>query len=127
MVFTCPRFSKFIRTRGCSGEIDRQWIGENIPWQAVQHAERIMNFRDQFGETRIIDVHYADLMRELYASLGDAFSSEAEANMREWLADNPQRKFGRHEYNLAEYGRSADEILPKFERYLSRYHVEREG
>ena len=129
-------FCSLIKTGHTSfmGTIDRQWIGQNMPWQAVQHAERIMDFRDQVGESRVIDVHYADLMRDpiptmrkLYASLGDPFTREAEAKMREWLADNPQAKFGRHEYNLAEYGRTAEEILPGFERYLSRYNVEREG
>ena len=43
-------------------------------------------------------------MRTLYAALGDEFTPEAEAGMRAWLADNPQGKFGRHEYKLAEYG-----------------------
>jgi hypothetical protein len=116
------------------GRIDREWIGENIPWQAVQHVERIMNARDVLGEGRIIDVHYADLMwepiatmRTLYAALGDELTPEAESKMRAWLADNPQRKFGRHEYRLAEFGRTAEQIAPLFHRYLSRYEVEAEG
>jgi len=116
------------------GRVDREWIGENMPWQAVQHVERIMNSRDRLGERRIIDVHYADLMRDpiaamrtLYAALGDAFTPAAEAGMRAWLADNPQGKFGRHEYRLAEFGRTAAQIRPLFERYLARYSVEPEG
>jgi hypothetical protein len=120
--------------RSFMGVIDREWIGQNMPWQAVQHAERIMDFRDEVGESRVIDVHYADLMREpiatmrrLYAALGDPFTPEAEARMRVWLADNPQGKFGKHEYKLAEYGRSADDIRGRFERYLSRYDIEPEG
>lgn len=129
-------FCSLIKTGHSSfmGTVDRPWIGQNIPWQAVRHAERIMDFRDRAGESRVIDVHYADLirdpiaaMRKLYSSLGDPFTSEAETKMRAWLADNPQGKFGRHEYQLAEYGRSAEDLLPGFERYLSRYCVEPEG
>ncbi len=129
-------FCSLIKTghRSFMGVIDREWIGQNMPFQAVQHAERIMNFRDDVGESRVIDVHYADLMREpiatmrkLYTALGDPFTPEAEARMRVWLADNPQGKFGRHEYKLAEYGRSVDEIRGLFDRYLSRYDIEREG
>ena len=93
-----------------------------------------MDARDAFGEARIIDVHYGDLarqpidtMRKLYQSLGDEFTSQAEAGMRAWLADNPQDKFGRHEYKLAQYGLSPQKVSALFERYLSRHEVEREG
>ena len=116
------------------GRVDAKWLGENCSWQAVEHANRIMDFRDRFGEGRVIDVHYADLMqrpietmRQLYAGLGDAFTPEAEASMTRWLDDNPQDKFGRHEYKLAQYGLTPEQVRGMFERYLSRYRIESEG
>jgi sulfotransferase family protein len=116
------------------GRIDLEWLGEDIPWQAVRHADSGMDFRDKFGEDRIVDVHYADMirtpieaMRKLYAALGDAFTPEAAAGMRKWLDDNPQNKFGKHEYKLAEFGLTAQQVEAMFERYLSRYDVEKEG
>ncbi len=116
------------------GFSDKKWIGENMPWQAVQHVERIMDFRDKFGEDRVIDVHYAALLRDpigamrtLYAELGDEFTPEAESGMQTWLADNPQAKFGRHSYKLEAYGLTAETLRPRFARYLSRYRVETEG
>jgi hypothetical protein len=120
--------------RGATGKVDVDWISQNMPWQAKQHADRIMDAREKFGEQRVLDVHYADLLRDpigamkkLYAGLGDDFSASAEQGMRNWLADNPQDKFGRHEYKLAQFGWSVDKLQPMFERYLSRYEVEREG
>ena len=116
------------------GEPDYKWLGENYSWQQFQHVNRIMDFRDKFGEDRIIDVHYADLMRDpigttraLYAQLGDDFTAEAEAGIQGWVDDNPQDKFGVHEYKLAQFGLSKDSLAPHFERYLSRYDVEPEG
>jgi len=113
---------------------DIEWLGENYPWQAVQHTNRIMDAREKLGHERIIDVHYADLvrdpisaMRKLYNSLGDEFTPEAELRMRAWLADNQQEKFGKHEYKLAQFGLTADKVRGMFERYLSKYEVEREG
>jgi Sulfotransferase family len=113
---------------------DIEWIGQNYPWQAVQHADRIMDSRARLGHDRIIDVHYADLlrnpietMRSLYKSLGDVFTPAAEGAMKKWLADNPQDKFGRHEYKLAQYGLTPDQVRKMFERYLSSYDVEPEG
>jgi hypothetical protein len=120
--------------RGFRGKVDSEWIGRNYPWQAVQHAERAMDARDAVGEDRIIDVHYADLLRDpiaaiakLYAQLGDDFTGAAEASMRAWLEDNPQDKFGRHEYKLAQFGLTPQKVAPLFERYLARYDIEREG
>lgn len=116
------------------GYVDMGWIAENFPWQAEHQIERIMNSREKLGHDRIIDVHYADLVREpietmrrLYAALGDEFTLEAEAGMRAWIADNPQGKFGRHEYKLAEFGLTPEQVRPRFERYLSSYDVEPEG
>jgi hypothetical protein len=116
------------------GKPNIEWLGQNYPWQAVQHANRIMDARERIGNERIIDVHYADLMhdpistiRKLYNSLGDEFTPEAESRMRRWLADNPQEKFGKHEYKLAQFGLTAEKVRAMFERYLSKYEVEREG
>ncbi|MGO9933300.1 MAG: sulfotransferase family protein [Steroidobacteraceae bacterium] len=113
---------------------DIEWISENYPWQAVEHADRIMDARDKLGQDRIVDVQYADLIRDplptlqkLYKLLGDEFTADADAGMRRWLADNPQDKFGKHEYQLTQFGLSPDKVRGMFERYLSRYEVEREG
>jgi hypothetical protein len=117
-----------------TGKVDREWLGQNYPRQAAEHANRAMDARDAIGEDRIIDVHYADMMRDpigtmrtVYRQLGDDFTPEAEAGMQGWVDDNPQDKFGRHEYKLAQYGLSVEQLEPLFERYLSRYEVEREG
>lgn len=119
---------------GFTGKVDKEWIAENCTYQAIEHANRIMDAREKLGKDRIIDVHYADMttapietMRKLYAALGDNFSAEAEAAMQKWLDENPQSKFGKHEYNLDQYGLSVSKLASGFERYLSSYDVVREG
>lgn len=119
---------------GHMGKIDAEWLGDDYSWQAAEHANRIMDFRDKYGEDKIIDVHYADLVndpvgetRKLYAKLGDEWTAEAEAGVQKWVDDNPQNKFGKHDYKLAQYGLSKERLEPLFERYLSRYDVAREG
>jgi hypothetical protein len=119
---------------GFAGKIDAAWIAENYPWQCAQHCDRVMDSRDRLGNDRIIDVQYGDLVRDpinamrvLYKALGDEFTEATEAGMRAWLADNPQNRFGKHEYKLELFGLSVDKLLPMFERYLARYEVEQEG
>ena len=120
--------------RGYTGRVDMDWIAENYPRQAAAHANRAMDARDVLGEDRIIDVHYADMlrdpigtMRQVYGQLGDDFTEAARDGMQTWLDANPQDKFGRHEYKLDAFGLSKARLEPLFERYLSRYAVEREG
>ncbi|WP_165189746.1 sulfotransferase family protein [Caulobacter soli] len=120
--------------RGYTGQIDYEWLGEDCPYQAQLHLDRIMDTREKLGHDRIVDIHYADItrdpmaaIRKLYADLGDTLSAEAEAAMLAWLADNPQGKFGKHEYALEQYGLSVEKLAPRFERYLSQYDVAREG
>lgn len=117
-----------------TGEADLEWLGENYGWQCPEHARRIMATRARIGHDRIIDVHYADLMREpmaalrkLYAALGDEFTPEAEASIQAWIDANPQGKFGRHEYKLAEFGLTPDQVRASFSEYLAAYDVEPEG
>ena len=117
-----------------TGAPDRPFIGENCTYQAGLHADRIMDYRDANGQDSMVDVHYDRLMtdpigtmRALYAGLGDDFTPEAEAAMQAWLDDNPQGKFGKHEYQLEQYGLSVEQLRPVFERYLSSYDIAREG
>ncbi len=110
------------------------WLAENYTWQSIEHANRIMDAREQLGHERIIDVHYADLVREpiktmryLYQAMGDEFTAETEAGMNAWLNDNAQDKFGRHEYKLKQFGLEVDTVRSRFERYLSAYSIESEA
>ncbi len=128
----CSLMKMGARAFGLTPDLD--WIAQNYSWQAVEHANRIMDARAKLGRERIIDVHYGDLMRDpigttrsLYRALGDELSPEADAGMRAWLTDNPQDKFGKHEYKLAEFGLTPDKVRMMFERYLSEYEVEPEG
>ncbi|BFM07804.1 sulfotransferase family protein [Halioxenophilus aromaticivorans] len=117
-----------------AGEKDDAYLGKNALYQAPLHANRIMDFRDKHGEDRVVDVHYADLMnnpvgtmKSLYAALGDEFTPAAEQGMQAWLDDNPQNKFGRHEYKLEQYGLSEQMVNTAFKRYIERYDIESEG
>ena len=116
------------------GGVDKAWMAANYPDQCRLHAEKGMDARDRIGWDRVVDVQYADMMRDpigvmraVYAQLGDDFTPEAEAGMQAWVDDNPQDKFGRHEYKLGQFGLTQQDLEPLFERYLSRFDVEMEG
>jgi hypothetical protein len=94
----------------------------------------MMDYRARNGADSMTNVHYAELLtdpiatlRALYVALGDEFTPEAEAAMQGWLDDNPQGKFGKHEYNLDRFGLSVAGLQPIFADYLASYDVAREG
>lgn len=106
------------------------WIPTNYVWQCVEHSNRIMDARELLENNRIIDVHYSDLMTDpirtmqnLYHALGDELTGEAQSRMQAWLDDNPQDRYGRHEYKLAQFGLDISGTRDRFERYLSKYDV----
>jgi hypothetical protein len=115
-------------------EPDRAWIAQNYPRQLAEHPRRVMRKRREIGQERVYDLHYADMMRDpvaamrgLYAWLGDEFTPEVESGMRTWLTANPQGKWGKHQYKLAEWGLSEASLAPLFADYLAEYDIEREG
>lgn len=113
---------------------DDAWIAEFYPRQAAEHANRAMTLKREMGAERVYDLHYADMtrdpiatMRRLYAWLGDDYTPQTEAAMRQWLADNPQGKWGKHAYKLEQWGLSPETLAPLFADYLSNCDIEREG
>ena len=59
---------------------------------------------------------------DITARLGKSASVQ-----RSYDDDNPQGKFGRHEYKLAEFGLTVDRARASFADYLAAYDVEPEG
>lgn len=122
------------QARFTGGDPDIGYISRNYPPQIAEHANRMIDIQRERPELKVYDLYYADVMRDpigemrkLYAYLGDDYTAEVEGGMREWLAENPQGKYGRHEYTLEQFGHSVDSLRPFFENYLSHYDVETEG
>jgi hypothetical protein len=84
-------------------------------------------------DERIIDVRYADLMRDpwatmraIYERLGRDFTADAEKHMRAYLAAKPKDRAGAHAYAFADTGLDRDETRARFAAYMARYGVREE-
>lgn len=80
------------------------------------------------------DVAYLELVRnpmgvvrQIYARLGEQLSPEAEAKMERFLGQNPQGKWGRHKYSLADFGLRPEVIDEQFRFYTERYDMDARG
>lgn len=123
--------SVFSTCRGMSGPVPadaRPQMGRaaiELERQIFAHA---MAARDAAGEDRFHDVSYHDLManpvetvRRVYERFGLKLSEQAAANIREWVARNPQTRHGVHKHSPDDFGFSADDINRQFKAYGERF------
>jgi hypothetical protein len=88
----------------------------------------MMAYRKAHPEFKVFDMRYKDLsadpiaaVRKVYEYCGAEFTPIAEQNMRQWLADNPSDKHGRHTYNLADFGLTEAQIRDVYSDYIETY------
>jgi len=89
---------------------------------------KMMAYRKAHPELKVFDMRYKDLAadpvaaaRSVYEYAGEQFTPTAERNMRQWLADNPTDKHGRHSYNLDDFSISEAEIKRVYADYIDTY------
>ncbi|MGE0742495.1 MAG: sulfotransferase [Hyphomonadaceae bacterium] len=90
----------------------------------LRHGEE---FRPQIKQP-IVDLVFQDLLddpiacvRAIYAAAGDELSTQAEARMSAWIAENRQHKHGKHEYAAEDVGLELEPLRARFEFYRHRY------
>jgi hypothetical protein len=112
----------------------RPYIAEHWTDVVEQMADRVNSFRDEHGDARFLDVHYAQLvrdpiavMRRVYSFLGRELTDSLEAAMRAYITANPQGKHGRHVYRLRELCLDRAELEGRFATHVARYDIPREG
>ena len=113
-----------------SDDVDLERIGTTFIETFHLMIERQQAFRDAHGDRAILDVQYADVMRDpiaevrrIYAHFGEPFTPAAQAAMNAYLAANPKGKHGSHSYSLAEYGLSTNGVRAEFAEYIARYRI----
>jgi hypothetical protein len=96
----------------------------------AQSIATVDAFRDANPTQRIVDVHYAELvrdpmgtMRRVYAAFGDELDGQARRAMADHIQSHPKGRFGRHAYDLSEFGLDAAAIAEKFRPYVERYDI----
>jgi hypothetical protein len=131
-VVLCASVCSLIRTLSSTfSDVDHQrYIADHWTAMLEESIRRIDAFRTTHPEHPIIDVQYADLVREplatvgaLYSSIGDELDDRAAAAVTAYVDSHPKGKFGVHGYDLAEFGLNSDELAERFDDYFTRYDV----
>jgi hypothetical protein len=130
-----PSFASMMAHTGqlLTRHVDPFVVGRRVADQMVNSVERAMLVRDRTPAGRVLDVHYARLMRDpipemrrIHDFLELEWTPASEAAIQGWIHANPQNKYGRHRYALEDFGLSRDGLDERFKRYREYFDVERE-
>ena len=113
-----------------SDDVDPDEIGQHWYRKTRRMVQRTMRARVDTEARRFIDVSYYDLTRDPIAELRGiceqaeiAFDDEAEREAARCMEANPQNRFGRHAYRLADFGLTEQDVDESFSSYREKHAI----
>lgn len=113
-----------------SDHVDPEEIGRHWCDKTHRMVEWAMKTRAKTPEGRFVDVSYYDLTRDpiaqvrrVYEGAGLDFDDEARGLADQYMAANPQNRFGRHHYRLEHFGLSEQVMDETFAAYREAYAI----
>jgi hypothetical protein len=128
-----PSLSNLIVTlKGAfSYNINPYEVGPSAVDYCVRNLRKFFASTERLPSSVCTEVAYLDLVRNpmgvvrgIYARLGENLTPDAESKMEQFLAENPQGKFGRHVYSLADFGFQPEAIEEQFRFYTERFDMD---
>ena len=108
----------------------QRYIAEHWTETLARSVAAVDAFRAANPGTRIVDVHYADLVRDpigtlrgVYRAFGEELEGPALAAMTAHVESHPRGRFGPHRYDLAQFGLDGGAIAERFRGYVQRYDI----
>jgi hypothetical protein len=99
------------------------WVNKNI--SMLKHT---MAVRKNNPNLKIIDLYYTDLIKDpiaciqnIYAQIGRPWDARIEAELKQATIRNKKNKYGKHEYNMADFGLTNASIEEDFSFYLDAH------
>jgi hypothetical protein len=92
-----------------------------------------MEVRKQHRDNNFLDVYYKDLVadplqvvEQIYEFLSLDLGESTRERMRQTIAENPQYRFGVHQYTLSSFGFHKNQIKEDFSHYYEHFDLEEE-
>jgi hypothetical protein len=109
--------------------IDPTYVGDLNMEQWGLALDRVLAFReDPARDAMFFDIGFVSFqadpiaeLSKLYEWLGDELTQGTIDRMLAWRADNPKDKYGKHEYDGAQFGITEDSLAARFGTYRDRF------
>lgn len=109
-------------------EITSEAFGPLVLKHYADSMDRALDVRATLDEKRFLDVDYDELVsdnlaavRAIYDHFDMPFAGAPERAILEYSASHPKGKHGKHEYDLATYGLTREQVRERFARYIDRF------
>lgn len=109
-------------------EISAEDFGPRVLAHYADSMDRGLAFRKQLDEVRFVDVDYDALVednltavRRIYEHFEMPLEGDARAAMEAHAATHTQHEHGKHEYDLASFGLTREQVRERFADYVERF------
>jgi hypothetical protein len=103
--------------------VAKHWINKNV--EMLKHT---MQVHQNNPNIKVIDLYYSDLIKDpiaavqhIYAQIGRPWDARIEAELKQATVRNKKNKYGKHEYNMADFGLTNASIEADFSFYLEAH------
>jgi hypothetical protein len=110
---------------GFTDHLDRRYLGELNVKHWSTGVDRAVKFRDGGADPRFFDIDFRAMVadpvgevRRLYTWLGEPVTDEFEAGMRDWWAENAEKREPHAKGGPEDFGLDLDAIRPLFADYV---------
>ncbi len=107
---------------------DKLELGPTVLEYYAASLERGLSVREQSDPRRFLDIDFEQLVsdplvaaKSVYDHFELDLTAETEAAMQSHVTANPQGKHGAHEYDLAQYGLTPDDVESRLADYIGRF------
>jgi Sulfotransferase family len=111
-----------------SERVNKQDVGPELLHTWVGQQNAMMQARARADESRILDLAYPDIVRNMSAVIERVYdfadielTDETKEAFADWEQENAQHKHGKHEYRTEEFGISKADIAEAFKDYRDKY------
>lgn len=118
---------KYVRSWS-SDRDDAHELGAEQLASWVEGIRRAMDFRRRVGDERFADVSFAELqsspvstLERAYRQLGLEFTETSRRTAGDWAQSHRPGSRGAHDYDLADYGLTPEQVRASFAEYLATY------
>ncbi|MCX2979303.1 sulfotransferase [Halieaceae bacterium IMCC14734] len=105
-------------------------MGRRVLEHLAMQMDQSMDSRARLDSSRIVDVNYNDfiedsvaVVEDIYESLAIRCPAETRDSISQYVVDHPRGKHGSHDYQLADFGLTENQVQDRFARYLASYDL----
>ena len=123
----CSMMEKLMPERENIDKID---LGLRVFTYLADQVDLSMKVRKSIDPTRVLDIHFKDFLvtpmqsvEQIYNYFNLPMSNKTLSNFSDYITNHPAGKHGKHEYKLADYGLSEQQVLDRFSKYIDTYKI----